>query len=419
VTFQNAGLCGFERERERRGKHSILISGSVTRRRRIEAFLGALPMTYWLRLSTPYTWVRFQEHGAHITGFRPRHRKTAFGRVRQGDKFLCYVVRLGRWCGVLEVTSDAFEDTTPRFADGNDPFSIRFRVTPTILLDFEHSIPIKLPELWNNLSFTKNIVFGSFGWGQSARLRQSLVEISASDGELICKALQEQNVENRRYELDAVDRRHIAQRMVVRTETGEIEVEIPEPEEEEKIAPATVEADQEIKASIKMQANVAHLGAILGFNIWVPPRDRGRIVEALPRGWHDKLITTLPLNYDTATLKTIENIDVIWLDRRSIAQAFEVEHTTAIYSGLLRMADLLALQPRIQISLHIVAPTSRREQVRREIVRPVFSVLEGGAMAERCSFLSYDALENILKQQNLRHARATILEDYEEFFEAS
>jgi hypothetical protein len=109
--------------------------------------------------------------------------------------------------------------------------------------------------------------------------------------------------------------------------------------------------------------------------------------------------------------------DVIWLERRSIAHAFEVEHTTAIYSGLLRMADLLALQPRIQTSLHIVAPASRREQVRREIVRPVFSVLEGGAMAERCSFLSYDALEGILQQPNLRHARETILEDYEEFFD--
>jgi hypothetical protein len=168
-----------------------------------------------------------------------------------------------------------------------------------------------------------------------------------------------------------------------------------------------------------MQANVAQLGAILGFNIWVPPSDRGRVSEALPSQYRIKLTTTLPLDYDTATLKTIENIDVIWLDRRSIAQAFEVEHTTAIYSGLLRMADLLTLQPRIQISLHIVAPASRREQVRREVVRPVFSVLEGGAMAERCSFLSYDALEAILKQPNLRHARETILEDYEEFFEAS
>ena len=167
-----------------------------------------------------------------------------------------------------------------------------------------------------------------------------------------------------------------------------------------------------------MQSNVAQLGAILGFNIWVPPSDRNRVSDIIPDQYRKKFITTLPLNYDTATLKTIENIDVIWLDRRSIAHAFEIEHTTAIYSGLLRMADLLALQPRIRIALHIVAPTSRREQVRREIVRPVFSVLEGGAMAERCSFISYDALGSILKQPNLRHARESILEDYEEFFDA-
>jgi len=82
------------------------------------------------------------------------------------------------------------------------------------------------------------------------------------------------------------------------------------------------------------------------------------------------------------------------------------------------MADLLALQPRIQISLHIVAPASRREQVRREIVRPVFSYLEGGSMAQRCSFISYDELEAILKQPNLQHTRETILEEYEEFFDA-
>jgi hypothetical protein len=373
-------------------------------------------MTYWLDLFTPYTWTRFQDHGANVSGFRPRQRKTAFGRVKQGDKFLCYLVRLSRWCGVLDVSSGAFEDTTPIFADDNDPFSVRFRVTPGIMLDFEHSIPIETPALWDNLSFTKGLAAGSLGWAQAARMRQSLIQISNTDGELICRILQEQVIAKQRYELDAADRRNILQRTVVRTEAGEVEVEVPEREEE--IAPP-VEVDQEIRASIKMQANVAQLGAILGFNIWVPAGDRGRVFEALPSQYHDKLITTLPLNYDTATLKTIENIDVIWLDRRSIAQAFEIEHTTAIYSGLLRMADLLALQPRIQISLHIVAPTSRREQVRREIVRPVFSVLEGGAMADRCSFLSYDALEGILKQPNLRHARETILEAYEEFFDAS
>src|SRR6185437_1494874 len=99
--------------------------------------------------------------------------------------------------------------------------------------------------------------------------------------------------------------------------------------------------------SLKVQAKVAQLGATLGFNLWVPQNDRSRILELLPEPIRDKFVSVLPLNYDLATLKTIENIDVIWLDRRSIAHAFEIEHTTAIYSGLLRMADLLAMQPRM------------------------------------------------------------------------
>jgi EVE domain len=225
-------------------------------------------MTYWLDLFTPYTWTRFQDHGAGISGFRPRQRKTAFGRVKQGDIFLCYLVKLSRWCGVLEVSSDAFEDTTPIFADENDPFPIRFRVKPKIMLDFEHSIPIDTPELWNNLSFTKNLVSGSFGWAQTARLRQSLLQLQDDDGKLLCRSLQQQSVAKKRYELDAADRRNLTERTIVRTETGEVEVEVPEREE---LKPEPVQIDQEIRVSIKMQGNVAQLGAILGFNVWLPP----------------------------------------------------------------------------------------------------------------------------------------------------
>jgi hypothetical protein len=58
------------------------------------------------------------------------------------------------------------------------------------------------------------------------------------------------------------------------------------------------------------------------------------------------LLDLLPLNYDETTIRAIEQIDVIWLKRRAIVRAFEVEHTTAVYSGILRMADLPALQPK-------------------------------------------------------------------------
>ena len=64
----------------------------------------------------------------------------------------------------------------------------------------------------------------------------------------------------------------------------------------------------------------------------------------------------------------------------SIVRAFEVEHTTSVYSGILRMADLLALQPNMDIKLHIVAPVEKREKVFQEIRRPVFSLL----IVDRC-----------------------------------
>jgi hypothetical protein len=128
----------------------------------------------------------------------------------------------------------------------------------------------------------------------------------------------------------------------------------------------------------------------------------------------EHLVEHLPLNYDDTTLSTIENIDVLWLKGRSIVRAFEVEHTTAIYSGLLRMADLLALQPNMDIRLHIVAPESRKEKVFQEIRRPVFTLLERAPLAERCTFIAYDSLRALVEDSHLPHLSDSVLEEYEE-----
>ncbi|MBV8773354.1 MAG: hypothetical protein JO166_13635 [Deltaproteobacteria bacterium] len=122
----------------------------------------------------------------------------------------------------------------------------------------------------------------------------------------------------------------------------------------------------------------------------------------------------LPLNYDTSTLSTIEQIDVLWVKGRAIARAFEIEHTTAVYSGLLRMADLLALQPNMDIRLHIVAPEERREKVFREMKRPVFSLLERGPLLSSCTFISYESVEEIRSRGHLAHTSDSLIEDYEE-----
>jgi hypothetical protein len=84
-------------------------------------------------------------------------------------------------------------------------------------------------------------------------------------------------------------------------------------------------------------------------------------------GWYHKvnfqdiphLRRELPRQFDDVTNRTIELIDVLWLQGDAIIAAFEVEHTTAIYSGLLRMSDLVSMQPNIKIDLFMVAPDQR------------------------------------------------------------
>ena len=60
--------------------------------------------------------------------------------------------------------------------------------------------------------------------------------------------------------------------------------------------------------------------------------------------------------------------------KQSIVKAFEVGHTTAIYSGLLRMSDLLSLLPNFNINLHIVAPEEKREGFEPSIVLPLYTL---------------------------------------------
>lgn len=154
----------------------------------------------------------------------------------------------------------------------------------------------------------------------------------------------------------------------------------------------------------------------MGMKIWIPRNDRARVLAEW-KAEHPPLVENLPLNYDETTIKTIEQIDVLWLRGRAIIRAFEVEHTTSIYSGILRMADLLALQPNMNIKLHLVAPDERRDKVFQEIQRPVFSLLDQAPLAERCTFISYDSVEEIAGLKHLAHLSDSVLDEYSEVAE--
>lgn len=174
-----------------------------------------------------------------------------------------------------------------------------------------------------------------------------------------------------------------------------------------------VPSDDSVRESMQIQGLIAKIGTLMGFKIWLPKSDRGRVLKV----WEPKpgeLLDSLPLGYDPTTTKTIEQIDVLWMNKRSIVRAFEVEHTTSVYSGLLRMADLVALQPNINVNLHIVAPSEKRDKVLSEIQRPVFSLLEGRALSEMCTYLSYESIRDISNLKHLSHLSDKVIEDYSE-----
>ncbi|MCG2594586.1 hypothetical protein LZ009_17550 [Ramlibacter sp. XY19] len=199
---------------------------------------------------------------------------------------------------------------------------------------------------------------------------------------------------------------------------GSVNVSVPAPPDDDAEVMAMAIGDssvaEEIRESMQIQALLAHIGTQMGFSIWLPRSDRSRVLKAWTPG-PGELLNALPLGYDSTTTATIEQIDVLWLRRRSIVRAFEVEHTTSVYSGLLRMADLVALQPNINVKLHIVAGVERREKVLREIQRPVFSLLEGRALREMCTYLSYDRVREIGELKYLEHLSDAVIGEYEEW----
>jgi hypothetical protein len=113
-------------------------------------------VAYFLDLFTPETWSAFRRHGAAVSGFRERQLTAARDRIKPGDILLCYLVRLSRWCGALEVKSHVFLDSSPIFSDP-DPFIVRFNVKPLVVLDLDQSPPVLDSKVWNNLEETKGI----------------------------------------------------------------------------------------------------------------------------------------------------------------------------------------------------------------------------------------------------------------------
>ena len=124
----------------------------------------------------------------------------------------------------------------------------------------------------------------------------------------------------------------------------------------------------------EIQVWLRDLGIALGFDVWIASNDRTR--ETTTGRLSDGCLEVLPAEIAAAPgADAIRLIDVLWLERGQprVAAAFEVEHTTSIYSGIIRLLDLALGAPgHATRGLFLVAPDDREAEVRAQLTRPAF-----------------------------------------------
>ncbi|GAB4525440.1 MAG: hypothetical protein OHK0046_41310 [Anaerolineae bacterium] len=347
-------------------------------------------MKYWLNLYTWKTWQEFVQSGKSVTGFRDGRWKTV-QKIQSGDVFLCYMTGISRFFAIQEITDAVYKDDAKIWEE--DVFPCRVPVRTVLSLDPEFAVPVTL--MREHLSFFQN---GSSPHSWTGFFRSSPSEIKKDDAEVIVAALHhaQQNPFSRE-----VDQRKLERRVHgYATKSGV--VTIPENDDYSNgITETTISNEDTDTTHEEIQWLLLHLGQEMGMDLWVANNDRGKDHHGNYFKQLSRLRTTLPIQFDAATNRTIELIDVLWLRDNSIVAAFEIEHTTSIYSGLLRMADLVTMQPNINIPLFIVAPDERREKVEREINRPVFSRALKQPLPQICRYIAYSTLK-----EKINHAEA-------------
>jgi len=121
----------------------------------------------------------------------------------------------------------------------------------------------------------------------------------------------------------------------------------------------------------EQQARLANLGREWGYQVWIARNDHGRTWSGGRLG--SLSMPALPAFPVPAEVRgTVEMIDVLWLDQTNpdIVAAFEVEKSTSIYSGVLRLYDLALSVPACGDHLYLVAPDGREKEVRSQLCRP-------------------------------------------------
>jgi len=123
----------------------------------------------------------------------------------------------------------------------------------------------------------------------------------------------------------------------------------------------------------QIQYLLIKIGRALKYTVYVARNDRHRTYEG--HSFAQLTIPELPsMGWPPEVMDTVGLIDVIWLsqDTNEVVCAFEVEKSTSIYSGILRLEDLVRSIPGCMCNVYLVAPDKREKEVMAQFTRPAF-----------------------------------------------
>ena len=121
----------------------------------------------------------------------------------------------------------------------------------------------------------------------------------------------------------------------------------------------------------EMQYHLLKIGNALGYDVIAASNDRSRSHDG--NSFSFMSLQQFPeITLDKETLNTVKLIDVLWFKKgtNNVISAFEVEKSTSIYSGILRLTDLSYTIADGDEVFYLIVPDKREKDVCLQLCRP-------------------------------------------------
>lgn len=135
----------------------------------------------------------------------------------------------------------------------------------------------------------------------------------------------------------------------------------------------------------QIQTLLGAIGNIKNCHVWIPTNNRENLDWSLSPRF--PMPSSLPKQFQDIE-PYLSQIDVVWLDKGSnrLRALYEVEHSTPIYSGLLRFNDIILTTKTPVERFAVVSNEERRSLFVQQANRPTF---RKSGLSEICTFFEY------------------------------